>query len=257
MQREDGAVWITWYNLPEEGRDPYFEWLHGSYIPRLLERSGYLWAAHYGSLPSAGNTPRRHGRKFTTDDPSVPSGDRFILIFGGRDAAVFGDPVPSVLHRELPEADRRMLALRVGERVNVMVDAARVQGPAGATYSGGMNPPPCIQLGTFNCALADEEDVLAWYSQWRLPAMAKLEGCVRARLLASVYGWAKHSVFYEFVSLEARNHFLRSHEDGDANREWTDKVIASLTHAPGSANIALRLWPPAASTQGAASVSPA
>ena len=244
MHDEDRAVWVTWYNLPEQGREAYFDWLHGSHIPRLLERPGYLWAAHYASLPHGDKVPRRHGKKFNTDDPSVPAGDRFIFIIGGRDAGVFGDPPPSVLRGQLPENDRKMLALRQGERINVMIDCARVQGPAGPAYKRGMNPPPCIQMGSFNCALEDEEDVLRWYAQWRLPAMRTLEGCVRARLLASVYGWAKHSVFYEFETLEARNHFLRSHEDGDENRAWTDKVIASLMHAPGSANVAQRIWPP-------------
>jgi hypothetical protein len=82
-----------------------------------------------------------------------------------------------------------------------------------------------------------------------MPAMSRLEGCVRCRKLASVAGWAKQSILYEFVSPEARNHFLHSHEDGDANREWTDKVIAALMHAPGSANVGVRLWPPIKPTQ--------
>ena len=72
MHDEDRAVWVTWLDLPEQGRDAYFDWLHGPHIPRLLERPGYLWAAHYASLPHGDKVPRRHGKKFNTDDPSVP-----------------------------------------------------------------------------------------------------------------------------------------------------------------------------------------
>jgi hypothetical protein len=77
-----------------------------------------------------------------------------------------------------------------------------------------------------------------------MPSVRKLEGCVRVRKLASVAGWAKQSILYEFTSQKARDHFLHSHEDGDQHREWTDRIIAALMHAPGSANVGLRLWPP-------------
>ena len=63
--------------------------------------------------------------------------------------------------------------------------------------------------------------------------------------MASVAGWAKQSILYEFLSLEGRNHFIREHEDGNANRAWTDKVIEALTHAPGSATLATRAGDPA------------
>lgn len=34
----DRAYRIFWYNLPEEGRETYPAWLHGSYILKVLER---------------------------------------------------------------------------------------------------------------------------------------------------------------------------------------------------------------------------
>ncbi len=55
----DPALWITWYDLPDTGRDAYFGWLHGAYLPRLLERPGYLWAAHY----AAEAQPRRNAKR--------------------------------------------------------------------------------------------------------------------------------------------------------------------------------------------------
>ena len=92
--------------------------------------------------------------------------------------------------------------------------------------------------------LEGEEEALAYYAKWRMPAMTRLPGSVRTRTLASVAGWAKHAILYEFVSLQARNHFEEVHEDGDENRAWTDKVFSHFTRAPGSSNVARRLWPP-------------
>ena len=34
----DRGLWITWYDLPESGRDAYLIWLHESYLPALLKR---------------------------------------------------------------------------------------------------------------------------------------------------------------------------------------------------------------------------
>ena len=86
--------------------------------------------------------------------------------------------------------------------------------------------------------------MLAWYSHCRMPAMTRLTGCVRTRKLVSVAGWAKHAILYEFVSLEARNAHFVGHEKEDAAAiAWGDRVVRTLTHAPGSANLATRLWP--------------
>ncbi len=240
----DRALWITWYNLPDSGRDEYLAWLHGSYMPALLKRPGYLWAAHYASVGETKIPRRSSGKKFTTIDPEVPTGDRYILLVGAADSNVFGDPLPSEWHATLPAADQKMLAMRIGERVNIMSEAARVAGPEAKNYTAGMALGPCIQMGTFQAKWQDEFEALKWYAQWRMPAMTRLDGCIRARKLASVAGWAKSSILYEFTSLDARNHFLHAHEDGNPNREWSDKVVASLTHAPGSANVAERIWPP-------------
>jgi hypothetical protein len=240
----DRGIWATWCNLPAEGRDEYLSWLHGSYIPGMLKRPGYLWAAHYAAVGEDRIPRRTTGRKITTTDIMVPRGDRYILLFGAEHSNIFGDPLPEEMHAALPAADRKMLGMRVGERVNIFTEAARVEGPEAKSYKDGINLAPCIQMGTFQARWQDEMEALKWYSQWRMPAMTKLAGCVRARKLASVAGWAKQSILYEFLNFDARNHFIKEHEDGNENREWTDKVIAALTHAPGSANVGERLWPP-------------
>lgn len=242
----DRGLWITWYDLAEDGRADYLAWLHEIYIPAMLARSGVLWAAHYASVPKGSVRFRSSGHRPETSDPAVAKGDRYILLFGARDAHVFGNPAPGAVHAALPAAGRKLLAMRQQERVNIMTEVARVEGPAARDYMEGAAPAPWIQFGSFQCAAEGEEDALAYYAQWRMPAMTGLAGCVRTRTLASVAGWAKHAILYEFVSLDARNHFETAHEDGDENREWTDKVFSNFTRAPGSSNVASRLWPPRA-----------
>ena len=243
----DRAVCITWYDLPEAGRANYHDWLHGSYIPRVLAREGVVWGAHYSSVErGAMSTMRKKGKELkSTADATVPTGDRFLLLFGGVDAAAFGDPTPDAFNAALPESDKRLLAMRAGERVNVMIETARVEGPECGAYVDGMAPTPCIQLGNFTCDWRNEQEMLGWYTQWRMKAMKTLPGCVRTRKFASVAGWAKHAILYEFTSLQMRNAHFTKHEDGQADMvAWGNRVVSTLTHAPGSANLATRLWPP-------------
>jgi hypothetical protein len=243
----DRAFWIIWYDLPDEGRAPYLSWLHDTYMPKVLARRGVLWGAHYASeenvVPLGGGKGRvsRHAASV-----SVPAGDRFILIFGGNNAHVFATPDPSRFHAQLPEEDRTMLALRVGERTNIMIEEARVHGPESAQFDADMTPSPCIQLGSFNAAsYEDEDEMTGWYAQWRLPSLEKVPGCVRVRKLVSVAGWAKHACFYEFTSVEARNeHFVYYERSTPEMEAWSTKVVRGLIHAPRSPNLARRIWPP-------------
>jgi hypothetical protein len=120
----------------------------------------------------------------------------------------------------------------------------RRRGSKGRQHQATAALTPCIQLGSFNCQPEGEEDMLAWYAQCRMDAMTRLPGCIRTRKLASVMGWAKHAILYEFESLDARNRYFAHHEDGDSKAiAWADQVVSTLTHAPGSANLANRLWP--------------
>ena len=89
-----------------------------------------------------------------------------------------------------------------------------------------------------------EAEMLAWFSQSRMPLMSKLPGCVRTRKLASVSGWAKHAILYEFASLESRNrNYLKLEEAHPEAKAWADRMVPNFMHAPGSANIANRIWP--------------
>jgi hypothetical protein len=241
----DRGLWISWYNLPRECRDAYLAWLHGTYIPKMLERPDVLWAAHYASEEKVALSGAK-GRLSQTRDSVVPAGDRFILLFGAGNAHVFVDPTPGEMHAQLPDNDRKMLAMRQAERSNIMTEESKVYGPEAGRTHADLALAPCIQIGSFNSDTYENEDELAaWYARWRLPSMQKLPGCVRVRKLVSVSGWAKHAIIYEFVSVQARNDQFLDHERTNPDMEaWTDRVVRKLVHAPGSPNLARRIWPP-------------
>ena len=239
----DRGLWITWYDLPMEGRDAYFSWLHGTYLPGLLKRPGYLWAAHYASQDLEGGAENATRYKHV-DDPKVGKGYHYMLLIAGTDANVFGDPVPSVLHAALPEQGKKMLAMRVGERMNLFTETGRREGRALAAYKEGLTGAPCIQVGSFDCALEFEEEMHAGYVLERLPKMCATPSCVRTRKLNSVAGWAKHGIIYEFASKEG---FDRDYAPAVANSPLGlngHSVVPNLVHAPNGPNSALRIWPP-------------
>jgi hypothetical protein len=243
------AFWITWYDLPAEGRDEYLAWLHGVYIPEVLARPGIMWGAHYTSeenvVPLGGGAGRvRHHAALNT----VPNGDRFILMFGATDAHVLVNPAPREFNAALPLADQKMLAMRMGERVNIMLEEGTIYGPDAGAVAGSAAPGPCIQLGSFNAGASDDEFELAtWYARWRLASLKTLPGVIRVRKLVSVAGWAKHACFYEFTSVAARNeHFVHYEQSNPAMETWSKNVVRTLVHAPKSPNLARRIWPPVA-----------
>src|SRR5258708_37073654 len=168
----DRGLWVTWYDLPNEGRDAYLSWLHDSYLPALLKRPGYLWAAHYATRDTETRTDLHH-----VDDPKVPTGFHFTLLIGAKDAGVFGNPAPVEIHSALPEQGKKMLAMRIGERVNLMTESSRCDGQAGKTYKDGLTGTPCIQIGRFNGPVEDEEEILAWDVQSRLLAVCRATTC--------------------------------------------------------------------------------
>jgi hypothetical protein len=246
----DRGLWISWYDLPAEGRDAYLSWLHGTYIPRILKQPGVLWAAHYTSdkVPPASHL--RH-----TDDPAVPAGNDYVLLFGADTAHAFSRgadaylrQAPARLHAGLTDADRKMLSQRIGERVCIMAEVARRDGPEVERSDGKPGLSPCVQIGTFNIgSMEDENEMLAWYADWRFDALGKLPGCVRIRQLVSVSGWAKHGVLYEFISRQERDaHFPHLRKMYPAEGAWSDRATPKLLHAPASPVVCSRIWPPVA-----------
>lgn len=239
------GFWISWYNLPADRTQEYLSWCHEAYIPKVLARRGVLGAGHYASVEKA--PMPREGRLTATSDPDVPNGDRYILIFGASSPHVFVDPTPAEFHASLRDQDRAMLSLRQGERSNIMMVEGGVVGPEGKTRTDEMAFAPAIQIGSWNANdYRDEDEQSAWYARSRLPhSMSTLPGSIATRKLISVSGWAKHACFYEFTSIEARNrHYIEHEEASPEVAAWTDKIVRRLRHAPGSPNLAQRIWPP-------------
>lgn len=239
----DRALCITWYDLADVDRDAYVTWLHRVYLP-ALQASGIAWCAHYERVADRQRpTTARENRLTRTQDPGVPTGARYVLICG---AAETDDLLAARQSAKVGVDADRMLAMRHGERTNIMVEAGRVEGPESRRSPAGGPTGPCIQLGNFNSASwQDEEDILRWYASWRMPAMKTLPGCIRVRRLASVAGWGKHGVLYEFTSLDERNRHFLGHEDAHPDmKALSDRMVGKLVHAPGSSTLALRLWPP-------------
>ena len=121
----------------------------------------------------------------------------------------------------------------------------RVDGPDVAQRGPGLTPGPVIQMGNFNAASHEiEADIGAWYAQHRLPFMAAMPGCIGARKLLATAGWGKHSILYEFVSLEAREaRFVPHEEQAHDPGSWTARILSLLCHAPCSPAVGRRIWP--------------
>ena len=215
----------------------------GRISPILLKRPGYLWAAHYASQDLEGGAENATRYKHV-DDPRVGKGYHYMLLIAAADANVFGDPVPSLINAALPEQGKKMLAMRTGERMNIFTETGRREGRALAAYKEGMTGAPCVQIGSFDCALEFEEEMHAGYVLERLPKMCATPSCVRTRKLNSVAGWAKHGIIYEFASKEG---FDRDYAPAVANSPLGlngRSVVPNLVHAPNGPNSALRIWPP-------------
>jgi hypothetical protein len=239
----DPALWITWYDLAPETRDAHLRWLHERYMPSLVARSGILWAAHYAAQEEPRHTTKKSGRARRHAGPdAVPQGHHFTLIVGGEGPHVFSDPTPKEFESSLPAAEREMLAMRVAASTNVMIEHLRIDGPEARARAAGEALSPCIQLGSFVFD-GDEQELIGWYAQWRLPSMRTLPGCVGVRKLVSLSGWAKHAILHEFTSKEARNTHFVDHErkNHPEKADWSERITGQVIHGPGSPSVAVRL----------------
>ncbi len=246
----DQAIWATWYDLPDGGREEYLDWLHGEYLPQLQTRPGIAWAAHYESQGGGADMHKvRENFPQSVGMEGVGDGTQFLMLAGAVEPWTL--LAPSIVDEEnaLTGTARQMLDLRQGVRPCIFSVFARIDGPEMDQRPAGTTPGPAIQMGSFRTAkLENEFDVGAWYAQYRLPAMARMPGCIAARVMLSVAGWAKYSVLYEFTSLEARlENFEKPHEALALDeQEWSGRVVRYTMHTPGSPTVGLRIWPPVA-----------
>jgi len=210
------------------------------HIPDMLSRPGYLWAAHVQNIMTPEREQSLHRRLIHTDDPAVPTGNGYLMLYGAENPHSFVDPSPAELAASMTAEARAMMSRRMAPRSCIFVEVARVDGPEAKTRSPGITLGPVVQLGSFNInALQNEDEMGTWYARSRLPLMAPMTGCVGARKLVSISGWAKHAILYEFISLEAVETYFVDTE------EWSRRVVKNLIHAPHSPSLGVRIWPPA------------
>jgi len=242
----DQGIKAIWYDLPAKEADEYLHWLNQVYLPAIVQLPGRLWAAHFkvtgGGARLYGDAADRFAR---ADGAEVGGGKDYLLLIGAGSPHAFFKPVRAEIEIEEDTRTRKMKSLWIGARPCVFAEEARVNGPEYDQKVPSGTPGPAIQMGSFRTkSVADEFDLASWYAQYRLPAMARMPGCIATRKLLSVAGWAKHSVMYEFTSLEARQEHFHHHESlGLDKAVWTNKIINYTIHAPGSPSIAKRIWP--------------
>ena len=242
----DNGIWATWYDLADDDRDDYIDWLHGEHLPEIMRRPGIAWAAHYKITGGGPKMQTIHDRLVHADDDGLGTGTQFLMLAGATSPHVFADPRIDAWENTLGEPAKGMLARRTGTRSNIFTQEEFVTGPEYGARPAGTTPGPAIQMGSFRTkTVADEFDLAAWYAQYRLPHMSRMPGCIATRKLVSIAGWAKHSVMYEFTSLDARQQHFQNHESlALDDKEWTNKIITYTVHAPGSPSVGKRLWPP-------------
>jgi hypothetical protein len=243
----DQGVRAVWYDLEDTAEAAYLAWLHGHYLPEIMARPGILWAAHY-EITGGGAHMDKIGdvlpRMDEGENADVGTGTQYLLLIGAGSPHVFFKPDFDQLEQE-NAAVRDQIALRQGARTCVFTEEARVNGPEFDYRTHDSTPGPAIQMGSFRTrTVADEFDLAGWYANYRMPAMARMPGCIATRKLVSVAGWAKHSVMYEFLSLEARAEHFQSHESLALDETvWTSRIIKYTVHAPGSPSVGRRIWP--------------
>ena len=241
----DRGIWALWYEVAEADKAKYLEWFHGVHIPEKLSRPGYLWAAHY-ELGHGGSRFKKVADGLQhAHEAGLGRGGGYLALFGGLTAHTFLNPSPAQLVPQQSPETKRMIGLRQQVYSCIFAEEARVDGPDVAKRGPGITPGPFVQMGNFNIAtLAIEAEVGAWYAQHRLPFMAAMPGCIGARKLLATAGWGKHSILYEFVSLEQREAgFIPHEEEAHDPASWTARIFPHLRHAPCSPAVGRRIWP--------------
>jgi hypothetical protein len=242
----DRGIWATWYDLAEGDREEFLDWLHRIHLPALQRDKRYNWVAHYRDQEAiVSETGVAGPMEQAQDDEGIPLGKQFLLLIGASSPHVFLDPLVLSGSDKADRETRAMLAQRQNIRHAVFLEEASVEGPGATDPATDTLPAAAIRLGCFRMRTPDDEfESGCWYAQSRLPHMASASGCVRARKLLSVAGWAKHAILYEFVSPEARRGIwndLRKARDSDPKGFWS--IGPKTVHAPGSPTLGERTFP--------------
>jgi len=243
----DRGLLAIWYDLPDQERDDHLAWLHQSHLPELLEkRPDVLWAAHFENAGHSKQFKEVLDRMRRAEPGELPHGGEYLLLLGAETPYAFFDPTIDQISDRRSADDAAMIARRRDANICVFSEETRVDGPDIAARASDSAPGPYIQMGHYKVDTVDaEHDLGGWYAQVRLPFAARMPGNIATRKLIASAGWGKHSILYEFVSAEAREHGFVPHEaDGFDESSWTHRVHQHLIHAPVSPFVGPRIWPP-------------
>lgn len=252
MPDMDRAIWAIWYDLPERERTDHFDWLHGTHLPALAARPGYLWAASYEVIDAeatAGDEvydPAIHGPGFAQEAENLGTGKQFIQLVGATNTRAFFDPATDTIPEITDATAQKVLARRQGIRAAMLVEEDRVDGPDVAARPVGTAPGPIVQLGAYRQTTTEAQFVLgAWYAQERMKAMGTAPGSICMRKFAVAAGWARLAPLYEFVSLDAREEFFKDSRTrvSEEHAKLMKFAMSHTMHAPGSPALAKRIWP--------------
>ena len=106
----DQGIRIIWYDLADEEKDQYLEWLHNEYLPHLMARPGILWAAHYKIIKTDKTIQKLSqfvGRPDDFDD--VPAGSEYALLVGAGSPHLFFKSNSIILLRCLRKINKTKL----------------------------------------------------------------------------------------------------------------------------------------------------
>lgn len=243
----DTAIKAEWYDVDNADRDGFLDWLHGQHLPALQAQPGHIWIGHYNRAAQTG-VDLGDGRppRVETDDPDVPRGSQFLLVTAAASPDIFFDPN---LSKQADAETQAQLAKRKEYRFAVFVEETRVSGPDWYRQLPGTAAPPAIQFGNYQTRnQADDFDLAVWYRQLKLPQVTRARGCIGARKLVSIVGWAKHGILYEFMNMDAdEENFEGRFRDAGLSKNWPGRhVLEFVIHAPNGPHAGRRIWPPTA-----------
>ena len=230
----ENAIWTTIYDFPKEDRDEYLRWFHEDYIPEALLRKGYVWAAHYQLIPIRVQVVKI-GR---SNAPALPGETGFAILYGGESTRTFLNPNPSQIEKSYAGKTREMMGLRIRPVTYLHTVEWRTEGPESDREGSTGMPAAFIQMGFFD-ASGHDEDLGTWYARERMHLLSHTPG-VRVRKLLATVGLERHSVLYDFRSLELRKKHLVPLEE----TELSLRLYPHLIHPPGSPVLGSRIWPP-------------
>ena len=241
----DTAIKAEWYDLADTDREGFLDWLHGEHLPALQARPGSIWIGHYERAPQTGTSnPPGYPKRVDTDDPGVARGSQYLLVTAAASPDVFFDPN---LAARTDADTAAQLGKRAQYRYGIFIEETRVSGPDWYRHLQGTGAPPAIQLGNYQTRSPDYDlDLALWYRQMKLPQVTRARGCIGARKLISIVGWARHGILYEFMEMEpGEENFEQRFRDAGLSERWTGRhVLQMVVHAPNGPHAGRRIWPP-------------